>query len=76
MHEEEIENEEAEFYVEDLEEECGQALRGVVQEYFDGLPPRTVHLMAKAAVAVLEAVVDDSEGDDELESLEESSPEL
>lgn len=61
-----MQNEEG--FVEDLEDECEQVLRRVVEEYYEDLPSRTVHLMAKAAVAVLEAVVDDhetEEGDDE-----------
>ena len=58
-----MQNEEG--FVEDLEDECEQALRAVVEEYYEDLPKRTVHLMAKAAVAVLEAVVDDHETDEE-----------
>lgn len=57
-----MQNEEG--FVEDLEDECEQALRAVVEEYYEDLPKRTVHLMAKAAVAVLEAVVDDHEMDE------------
>ena len=48
-------------WVEELEAECERALQSVVDEHLDAVPSRTVHLMAKAAVAVLEAVVEDED---------------
>jgi hypothetical protein len=44
--------------VRELEEACEEALVEVLKRHFrHPLPPRTPHLMAKAAVTVLEAVV-------------------
>lgn len=45
-------------FVEQLENECEDALRDVVDENFENLPVHVVHLMAKAAVTVLEAALD------------------
>ncbi|MCP4170938.1 MAG: hypothetical protein GY758_09230 [Fuerstiella sp.] len=47
--------------VAELEADCEEALRLVVEAYFEEFPKRVVHLMAKAAVAVLEAVVEEDE---------------
>ena len=48
-------------FVEQLENECEEALREVVDENFEDLPSHVVHLMAKAAVTVLEAALDREE---------------
>jgi len=45
----------------ELEAACEAALAGVVAEYLEDAAERTAHLMAKAAVAVLEAVVENAE---------------
>lgn len=42
-----------------LEADCEQALRSVVEKHFDNVSPHTLHMMAKAAIAVLEAVIED-----------------
>jgi len=43
--------------IEALEEECAAALAGVIDRYqLVGVNPQVLHLMAKAAVTVLEAV--------------------
>jgi len=47
--------------VAELESDCEEALRLIVEVYFEEFPERIVHLMAKAAVAVLEAVVEEDE---------------
>jgi len=47
-----------------MESVCEDALATVVEEHFDGISPRTIHLMAKAAVTVLEATVDDADEQD------------
>ena len=48
-------------FVRDLEEECELAIREVIESQFEGVSERTVHLMAKAAVTVLEATLEDSD---------------
>ncbi|MFY9254718.1 MAG: hypothetical protein WAO83_14795 [Fuerstiella sp.] len=47
--------------VKELEEACEHALIPVIHEVFEDLPPRIVHLMAKAAVAVVEAAMEHGE---------------
>lgn len=47
--------------VAELEAACEAALAPVAETWFEDLPDHVVHLMAKAAVAVLEAAVDESE---------------
>lgn len=49
--------------VHELEDELESAMEEVLRKWFPGPPvgPRTTHLMAKAAVAVLEAVAEHSE---------------
>ncbi len=47
--------------VRELEAACEQALMPVIDEFFEDLPPRVIHLMAKAAVAVVEAAMEHSE---------------
>lgn len=43
--------------VQQLEEDCESALATAIEHYgMAGVTPRVLHLMAKAAVAVLEAV--------------------
>ena len=61
-------------FVAELEEECEAALREVVEGHIEDLPPHIAHLMAKAAVSVLEAIIepDDFEEVDEVEPVEES----
>jgi hypothetical protein len=46
-------------FVKQLETECEKAITKVVARYVDNLPPQIAHLMAKAAVTVLEAAIDD-----------------
>ena len=64
-------------FVEQLENECEEALRDVVDENFEDFPPHVAHLMAKAAVTVLEAAMDredftEAESDDETVSEQEA----
>ncbi len=47
--------------VRDLEEACERALLPVIDEFFEHLPAKVVHLMAKAAVAVVEAAMEHSD---------------
>lgn len=57
-------------FIDELEEECEQVLRDVVSAHIDDVPPHIAHLMAKAAVAVLEAIIepDEFEDDEPMES--------
>jgi hypothetical protein len=49
--------------VRELEEEIGEAIAKVLRRKTSPLPdPRTIHLMAKAAVTVLEAVTEKTDG--------------
>ena len=65
-----------EGYVDELESACEEALQHVVEEHFEGVSPRTVHLMAKAAVSVLEAVVEEIDETDEGDESEEDGGSL
>ena len=48
--------------IERLEEACESALEKIIVKFLGEVPgPRTCHLMAKAAVTVLEAATDRSE---------------
>ncbi len=47
--------------VTELEAACEQALRPFIDEHINDLSDRVVHLMAKAAVAVLEAALAEDE---------------
>lgn len=49
--------------VRELEVACEAALADVVGEYLENCSEHTAHLMAKAAVAVLEAVYENAEED-------------
>lgn len=46
-------------FVRQLELDCERALAKVVDKHVENLPPHIAHLMAKAAVSVLEAVLED-----------------
>ena len=52
-------------FVRELEQECEEVLNQVVEQHFDGLSPRIMHLMAKAAVTVLEAALESEDVEDE-----------
>ena len=47
--------------VRELETACEQALIPVINEFPEDIPPRVIHLMAKAAVAVVEAAMQHSD---------------
>ncbi|APZ93170.1 hypothetical protein [Fuerstiella marisgermanici] len=47
--------------VAEFEAACERALRPFIEEHIDDLPEHVVHLMAKAAVAVLEAALAEDE---------------
>ena len=44
-----------------LEADCEDALRSVVDDQIKNVSPHTLHMMAKAAVAVLEAVTQNTD---------------
>lgn len=61
-------------FVRELEQECEEVLNQVVDRHIEGLSPRIMHLMAKAAVTVLEAALESEEMEEVLvEELDEEN---